>query len=70
MYSIPDVAQAQAAGGKLLHVVESWLSKELEERRASAEARKAVDGPASMDATVVPTRTPFDMPSKHLAFFR
>ena len=68
--SIPEVAKAQAAGGKLLHVVEEWLRGELEARRAAVAAREAVHGPAILEAAVVPTRTPFDMPSKHLAFFR
>jgi CCR4-NOT complex subunit CAF16 len=60
-------------GRKLLHVVEEWLRKERDERRA--KAAKAAAAAAScgaeqqQQATVVPSRTPL-MPNKHLAFFR
>ena len=68
--SITEVAKAQETGGKLLHVVEAWLLNELEARRDAAAKKAAIEGPAKLDAAIVPTRTPFDMPSKHLAFFR
>jgi hypothetical protein len=56
-------------GVKLLHVVEGWLRKEKEARQAREREQRA-SGAAPAAAPVAPTRTPFDMPSKHLAFFR
>ncbi|GAX84364.1 hypothetical protein CEUSTIGMA_g11786.t1 [Chlamydomonas eustigma] len=67
---IPEIAEGQGSGQKLMHVVETWLRGELESRHKAIEKRKAEQGPASADATIVPSRTPFSMPSKHLAFFR
>ncbi len=69
-HSIPEVALAQASKSKLLHVVEAWLRDELERRRAADKKRVAEHGEASLEAAIKPTRTPFSMPSKHLAFFR
>ncbi len=66
---IPELAQAKASGTKMLHVVEGWLGGELQARRAKAAKRELEHGPASLEASVVPNRTPL-MPSKHLAFFR
>lgn len=57
-------------GTKLLNVVEAWLRKEKEARQARDDERRAAGGGREAEAPVAPTRTPFDMPSKHLAFFR
>ncbi|KAI8469699.1 MAG: P-loop containing nucleoside triphosphate hydrolase protein [Monoraphidium minutum] len=57
-------------GVKLLNVVEAWLRTEKVARQARDAEARAARGPASDETTVAPSRTPFDMPSKHLAFFR
>ncbi len=62
--------EARRGGLKLLHVVEGWLRVELEARHAAKKKREQAHGPDTLDASVKPTRTPFSMPSKHLAFFR
>lgn len=58
---------------KLLHVVEGWLRRERDARRARQAAAGGVSGGSgdvARGATpVVPSRTPL-MPNKHLAFFR
>jgi energy-coupling factor transporter ATP-binding protein EcfA2 len=57
-------------GKKLLHVVEEWLRKERDARRAKTAAAAASCGAEQQQlAPVVPSRTPL-MPNKHLAFFR
>uniref|UniRef100_A0A383WA31 ABC transporter domain-containing protein n=1 Tax=Tetradesmus obliquus TaxID=3088 RepID=A0A383WA31_TETOB len=60
-------------GKKLLHVVEEWLRKERDARRAktaaAAAAAASCGAEQQMLASVVPSRTPL-MPNKHLAFFR
>lgn len=58
------------SGRKLLHVVEGWLRKEKEQRQAREREQRAKQPSGEAPAAVAPTRTPFDMPSKHLAFFR
>lgn len=63
---LPELSQ----GVKLLRVVEGWLRKEKEGRQARDAERKANGSCAAAEASVAPSRTPFDMPSKHLAFFR
>lgn len=68
--TIPELQEATASGRKLLHVVEAWLRVELEKRREADRLRHDQFGPDSLEAPVVPQRTPFTMPSKHLAFFR
>lgn len=62
------------SGRKLLHVVEEWLRRERDGRRARSAAseacgRDAAAAGACDTASVVPSRTPL-MPNKHLAFFR
>lgn len=71
MSQIPDVVAGISAGRKLLHVVEDWLRVERDERCKREERLRAEgkDPSAGQDA-VKPSRTPFSMPSKHLAFFR
>lgn len=54
----------------MLHVVEAWLRDELTHRRAAQAQRELEQGAPSLEASVVPNRTPLLMPSKHLAFFR
>jgi CCR4-NOT complex subunit CAF16 len=57
-------------GKKLLHVVEEWLRKERDERRAKTAAAASCGAEQQQQlAPVVPSRTPL-MPNKHLAFFR
>lgn len=78
--SIPEIQRATAGAGegnpagapthKLLHTVEGWLEVEKRTRLAKADAaKKAGHGPTT-DTPLQPARTPFSMPSKHLAFFR
>ncbi|GBF94489.1 P-loop containing nucleoside triphosphate hydrolase [Raphidocelis subcapitata] len=57
-------------GAKLLNVVEVWLRKEKQARQARDDERRAASGGREEATPVAPSRTPFDMPSKHLAFFR
>lgn len=60
-------------GKKLLHVVEAWLRAERDARHAAEAAAAAAGGgkgKGEEEEAVVPARTPFDVPSRHLAFFR
>ena len=61
-----------ARGEKLLRAVEAWLRGERDARHAREAAAEAAGGGGGGgdEAAVVPTRTPFDVPSRHLAFFR
>jgi hypothetical protein len=63
---LPELSQ----GVKLLTVVEGWLRKEKDARHAREAERRKQHPSGGGDAAVAPSRTPFDMPSKHLAFFR
>lgn len=65
-----SILPVMGPGKKLLHVVEDWLRKERDARRAKTAAAAASCGAEQqMLASVVPSRTPL-MPNKHLAFFR
>jgi hypothetical protein len=68
--SISEVSSLVASGGKLLQVVEVWLRSEMERRHEAKRLYEKEHGPVSLEATVVPNRTPLGMSSKHLAFFR
>jgi hypothetical protein len=57
-------------GVKLLNVVEGWLRAEKAARHARDAEKRATGGGAVTEPKAAPSRTPFDMPSKHLAFFR
>jgi hypothetical protein len=62
-----DIAELAAPGAKLLHAVEGWLRRERSERLLQEKLQPVAKVPV---AVAKQTRTPFDMPSRHLAFFR
>jgi hypothetical protein len=71
--AIPEIAAAKASGTKLLWVVEEWLRGEKVERQKRTQAVKqqlVEQGRDPAEAIQPPSCSPFDMPSRHMAFFR
>lgn len=64
----PSSSAVAAAPRKLLFVVEEWLRMERDHRLEKQARDRAAGVPCAAEA-VKPSRTPFSMPSKHLAYF-